>query len=188
MALQQPTRHLITVDEYYRMAEAGILSEDDRVELIDGEIIDMAAIGIKHALCVDRLSKLLNRLLPEEILVRVQNPIYLNQRSEPQPDLALLKPQDYSRRKHHPGPDDVLLVIEVSDTTLTFDRKVKVPLYARGSIPEVWIVNLQDDSTEVYSQPEGGAYQERQQLQRGQSLSIPGFPDLTLAVDDVLGR
>ncbi|HYO49119.1 MAG TPA: Uma2 family endonuclease [Chloroflexia bacterium] len=184
MALQ-PTRHLITVDEYYRMAEAGILSEDDRVELIEGEIIDMAAIGIKHALCVDRLSKLLNRLLPEEILVRVQNPIYLNQRSEPQPDLALLKPQDYSRRKHHPGPDDVFLVIEVSDTTLTFDRKVKVPLYARAGIPELWIVNLQEDNIEVYTQLGGDAHQ---QLQRGQSLSIPGFPDLTLAVDDILGR
>ncbi|HYP39134.1 MAG TPA: Uma2 family endonuclease [Chloroflexia bacterium] len=187
MALQ-PTRHLITVDEYYRMAEAGILSEDDRVELIEGEIIDMAAIGIPHAACVDRLNMLLNRLLPESVIVRVQNPIYLNQRSQPQPDLALLKPQDYSRRKYHPDPSDVLWVIEVSDTTLTFDRKVKVPLYARASIPELWIVNLQEDSIEVYTQPGGDAYRQHQQLQRGQSLSIPGFPDLTLAVDDILGR
>jgi Uma2 family endonuclease len=187
MALQ-PTRHLITVDEYYLMAEAGILSEDDRVELIEGEIIDMASIGIPHAACVDRLTMLLTGLLSGRVIVRVQNPIYLNQRSQPQPDVALLKQQDYSRRKYHPDPSDVLLVIEVSDTTLTFDRKVKVPLYARASIPEVWIVNLQDNSIEVYSQPEGGAYQERQQLQRGQSLSIPGFSDLTLAVDDVLGR
>lgn len=186
MATQQAP-HLFTVDEYYLMAEAGILSEDDRVELIEGEIIDMAAIGIKHALCVDRLTLLLIRLLPDEVMVRAQNPIYLDKYSEPQPDLALLKRRDYSRRKHHPGSGDVLLVIEVSDTTLTFDRKVKLPLYARAGIPEVWIVNLQDNSIEVYSQPEGGAYQERQQLQYGQAVSIRGFPDLTLAVDDILG-
>jgi Uma2 family endonuclease len=187
MATQQAP-HLFTVDEYYLMAEAGILSEDDRVELIEGEIIDMAAIGIKHALCVDRLTLLLIRLLPDEVMVRAQNPIYLDKYSEPQPDLALLKRRDYSQRKHHPGPGDVLLVIEVSDTTLTFDRKVKVPLYARAGIPEVWIVNLQEDTIEVHSQPDKGAYQEHQQLQRGQSVPISGFPDLSLVVDDVLGR
>ena len=187
MATQQAP-HLFTVDQYYRMAEAGILSEDARVELIEGEIIDIAAIGIKHALCVDQLTLLLIRLLPEEVRVRAQNPIYLDKYSEPQPDLALLKQQDYSRRKHHPGPSDVLLVIEVSDTTLTFDRKVKVPLYARAGIPEVWIVNLQEESIEVHSQPEKGAYQQHQQLERGQSVPIPGFPDLTVSITDILGR
>ncbi len=186
MATQQAP-HLFTVDELYRMLETGILSEDARVELIEGEIVDMAAIGIPHAACVDRLNRFLNRLLPEDVIVRVQNPIYLNQRSQPQPDLALLREQDYARREHHPGPGDVLLVIEVSDTTLAFDRKVKVPLYARAGIPEVWVVNLQEDSVEVYSRPDGGAYQEHQQLQRGQSVPIPGFTDLALAVDDVLG-
>jgi Uma2 family endonuclease len=187
MATQQAP-HLFTVDEYYRMGEAGILSEDARVELIEGEIIDMAPIGMRHALCVNRLNQLLVLLLQGRAMVHVQNPLHLGDYSEPQPDIALLKQRDYSHDLHNPGPNDVLLAIEVSDTTLTFDRKVKVPLYARVGIPEVWIVNLQEESIEVHSQPDKGAYQQHQQLVRGQSVPIPGFADLSVSIDDILGR
>ncbi|HEX9989227.1 MAG TPA: Uma2 family endonuclease [Chloroflexia bacterium] len=187
MATQQAP-HLFTVDEYYRMGEAGILSEDARVELIEGEIIDMAPIGMRHALCVNRLNQLLVLLLQGRAMVHVQNPLHLGDYSEPQPDITLLKQRDYSHDLHNPGANDVLLAIEVSDTTLTFDRKVKVPLYARAGIPEVWLVNLQEDSIEVYSQPGGGTYQEHQQLGRGQSVPVPGFSDLTASINDIFGR
>src|SRR5947209_15418183 len=117
MALQVP-RKRFTVQEYYRMAETGVLAEDDRVELIEGEIIEMAPVGVRHATCVDRLNKLLNRLLPDELIVRVQSPIHFDDYSEPEPDISVLKPRDYANAKEHPGPGDILLLIEVSDTTL----------------------------------------------------------------------
>jgi Uma2 family endonuclease len=130
---------------------------------------------------------LLNRLLPEEAIVRVQSPIRLDDELEPQPDVALLKPRDYTQDRQHPGPDAVLLVIEVSDTTLSQHRTAKAPLYGRAGILEVWIINLQQESIEVYSQPERGAYQKPRRAQRGQSIAVPGFGDVSLRVDDVLG-
>ncbi|HEX8598399.1 MAG TPA: Uma2 family endonuclease [Chloroflexia bacterium] len=183
----QPARYRFSVDEYYKMAEVGILSEDDRVELIEGEIVYMAPIGIRHAHCVDTLNRLFSQLLSKNVLVRVQNPIRLNADSEVQPDVALLRLRDYTKDQQHPGPDDVLLVIEVSDTTLSWDRREKVPLYARAGITEVWIVNLQQDRIEVYSQPEGGAYRTSRRLRRGQSVAVPGFAEAKVKVDDVLG-
>src|SRR5437763_6646961 len=117
MALPGPRRRF-TVSEYYRMAETGVLKENDRVELVEGEIIEMAPVGVRHATCVDRLNKLLNRLLPDELIVRVQSPIHLSDLSEPEPDMSLLKSRDYANAEEHPGPNDILLLIEVSDTTL----------------------------------------------------------------------
>lgn len=181
----QPTRRRFTVDEYYKMAEAGILSEDDRVELIDGEVVEMAPIGIRHARCVNNLTRIFSRLA-DEALLQVQNPIRLNPASEVQPDVTLLRLRDYSKDQHHPGPEDVLLIVEVSDTTLLWDRREKVPLYARASIPEVWIVNLQQERIEVHSQPEGGAYKTVRRLRRGQSVAVPGFSEAKLRVEDVL--
>lgn len=182
----QPVRHRFTVDDYYRMAEAGILSWDDRVELIEGEIVDMSPIGVRHARCVDRLNMLLSSILSGKAIVRVQSPIHLDEHSEPQPDLTLLRLRDYSHDDQHPRPEDVLLLIEVSDTTLTIDQKAKLPLYARASIPEVWIVNLQQDRVEVYADPERGAYKMVQPAARGQSLSVPTFPAARLQVEDIL--
>lgn len=181
-------RHRFNVDEYYKMLEAGILSEDDRVELVEGEIVDMAPIGVPHAQCVNRLTRLFSQLLLEEVIVQVQNPIRLNQQSEVQPDLALLKLRDYSRDQQHPGPEDVLLVIEVSDTTLVADQREKVPLYARSDISEVWIVNLPQELLEIYSQPQGGAYQITKKLKRGQSLKVLSFADVQLRVEEVVGE
>ncbi|MEA2573516.1 MAG: hypothetical protein QOH93_814 [Chloroflexia bacterium] len=182
----QPSRHRFSVDEYYKMTEVGILSEDDRVELIEGEIVNMAPIGIRHAKCVDNLTELFGLLLPRKVRLRVQNPIRLGHNTEVQPDVTLLRRRDYSQAQQ-PGPEDVLLVVEVSDTTLIKDRREKMPLYAQAGIPEVWIVNLQQDRIEVYSQPEGGTYQATRRLRSGQSLAVPGFPEAKVKVEEVLG-
>lgn len=133
----QLDRHRFSVDEYNKMAESGILSEDDRVELVEGEIVDMALIDLRHAQCVNNLSWLLSDLLAAKARVQVQNPVRLDQYSQVQPDVTLLRLRDYTKDQQHPGPEDILLVVEVSDTTLLMDRQQKVPLYAQAGIPEV---------------------------------------------------
>jgi Uma2 family endonuclease len=188
MAVQLLKRRLFTVEEYYRMAEAGIISKDERVELIEGEIVAMAAIGSRHAACVDRLNYFLSQRVGGRALVRVQNPIRLDQFSEPQPDIALLRPRADFYAFAHPGPADVFLVVEVADTSAGFDRDVKIPLYARAGIPEAWLVDLTGDYIMVYRKPSVQVYQDVQHLQRGQSLSPEAFPDLIMAVEDILGQ
>jgi Uma2 family endonuclease len=179
-------RYRFTVDEYHKMGKAGIFDEDDRVELIDGEIIEMSPINPPHAWCVDYLSMLLNRSLPEDFIVRVQNPIYVDDINEPQPDVAVLKPGDYLRREQHPGPDDMILVVEVADSTVRTDRTRKVPRYAQAGIPEVWLVNLPKKVVEVYSEPVGGKYQSIMRVGRGQTLTVKILPHVTIAVDAFL--
>jgi Uma2 family endonuclease len=137
-----PRRHRLTVSDYYRMAEVGILARDARVELIDGEIIEMAPPGSLHAATVHRLTKNLVRAAGDDALVLVQNPVRLSQHSEPQPDLALLKSREDFYSQNHPGPADVLLVVEIADSSLRFDRDTKVSLYAAHGIPETWLVDL----------------------------------------------
>lgn len=169
------------------MAAAGVLSEDDRVELIEGEIIEMSPIGSRHAACVGRLSKLLERLAGDHAIVWVQNPVQIDDYSEPVPDATLLRQRDdfYARAK--PVPADVLLLVEVSDSALKYDREIKVPLYARAGVPEVWLVNLQDEVVEVYAHPTAGTYQETRLVGRGASLTATTVPALTLEADSVLG-
>ncbi len=133
----QVARRMFTTDEFHRMAAAGILSEDDRVELIDGEIVQMSPIGSPHASCVDRLTALFVRRFGRRAIIRVRNPIVLSRHSEPQPDLAVLKLRTDFYAEKHPGPSDVLLVVEVADTSADYDRLTKVALYARAGIPEV---------------------------------------------------
>ncbi len=183
----QRTLYRFSVGEYNKMGEVGIFSEDDRVELIRGEILEMAPISVRHAWCVTNLTSIIFGLALDGVRLSVQNPIYLDQYSEALPDIALLRQRDYSRDTRHPGPADVLLIVEVADTTVTWDRKVKVPLYAQAGIPEVWIVNLRQRSIEVHSQPEGGAYQTSRRLRRGQSVAVPSFAEAKMKVDDVLG-
>src|SRR5688572_716064 len=140
----QPTRRRFTVDEYYQMGEAGILTEDDRVELIKGEIIQMPPIGSPHASHLLRISRLFNRFFLEQALIPMQNPLRLGERSEPIPDLMLLRLRPDLYAKGHPTPEDVLLLVEVSDTTLAYDQGTKVPLYARHGVSEVWVVDIKD--------------------------------------------
>ena len=182
----QVARRLFTVHEYYKMAQAGILHEDDRVELIEGEIVEMAPIGSRHAACVNRLNSTLSQSLGERAIVGVQNPIRLSEHSEPQPDLALLRAHPDFYSDAHPGPEDVLLVIEVADTTEDYDRGVKMPLYARSGILEAWLVDLAGGIIEVYRGPTPEGYQEVQRVQRGEGISVQAFPDVALAADEVL--
>ena len=163
-----PARHRLSVDAYYKMAEAGILTEPHRVELIDGEIFDMAAIGSPHAAVTNRLARIFSRSVSDEIaLVNVQSPLRLDAHNEPQPDLMLLRPRADGYRAGHPGAADVLLLIEVSESSLAYDRGAKLPLYARFGVPEVWIVDLSDSAVEVYRAPRDGAYASRKRLTRG---------------------
>ena len=183
--MQQVTRRRFTVHDYHRMGEAGILHEDDRVELIEGEIVEMAAIGTRHFSCVNGLNRMLVRSVGDEAIVSVQNPVRLNEHTEPQPDLTVIRERDY--RESLPIPEDVLLLIEVSDTTLRYDRGVKLPLYARAGIREVWIVDLSGETIERHTDPSGHSYRRTERAQRGDRIACSTLPDLTLTVDDVLG-
>ncbi len=183
----QIQRRTFTVDEYHVMLRANILTEDDRVELLDGEIVNMAPIGSEHSGCVLRLNHLLLQRLLGRALVNIQNPIILSDHSEPQPDLALLVPRADFYTGSHPGSLDIYLLIEVTDTTADFDRQVKVPLYARAGIREVWLVDLAAQGIEVYRDPAEGSYRTNTRLKDAQCLSPLAFPDLVLTAKDILG-
>jgi len=169
------------------MAEVGILHEDDRVELIRGEILQLSPMGSRHQACVDRLTRLLNRLSDLDAVVRGQGPFHLPDNTEPVPDVALLKPREDFYAEAHPVPGDVLLLIEVSDTTLRYDRVEKLRLYAENGIPEYWVVDLTADKIEVYSRPVNGEYRNASRFGHGETVASSIIPDLSPAVDDVLG-
>ena len=180
--------YCFTVKDYHRMAEAGIFHEDDRVELLEGEIIAMAPRGPGHAGGVKRLLNAFLTLQAEgKAIMSVQDPIRLVEHSEPQPDLALLKPRSDFYVQGHPGPQDVLLAVEVMERSAGYDREVKVPLYARFGIPEVWLIDLEQRLIEVYRSPTLQGYQVVQRFQHGQSLSPRAFSVLELTVDAILG-
>lgn len=152
-------KRLLTAEEYHAMGKAGILHEDDRIELINGEIVEMSPIGTLHFNCVNRLTMLLVPLLVGKAIVSVQNPVRLNNNTEPEPDVVVLKNKNYTTS---PLPEEALLIIEVADSTLRYDRYVKIPLYAEAKVAEVWIVNLSRDQVEVYTNPQDGNYQNKQ--------------------------
>jgi Uma2 family endonuclease len=183
----QVERWIFNVDEYHRMSEAGILSEDDRIELIEGEIVKMSPIGSRHIGCVNRLNTILNRTAGQLAIISVQNPILLDDYSEPEPDIALLKhrPDFYSQSLA--TVEDVLLIIEVADTSVEYDRNVKLPLYAKAGIPETWLANLPEDRVEAHSQPINGIYEKVRVAKRGECLSPEAIPNLVLSVEDILG-
>jgi Uma2 family endonuclease len=174
--------HRFTVADYHRMAEAGILGEDSRVELIRGQIVDMAPIGAPHLGMVVRLNRLLTIRLAGLAVVSPQNPVRLDDGSEPEPDLAVLKPRADDYGTATPRPNEVLLLIEVSDSTLKDDRDVKVPLYAECGIPECWLVDLAGRAVEVYRQPQDGRYTEVQRIGAAGTLEIGALPGVALAV------
>ncbi|MFN8632344.1 MAG: Uma2 family endonuclease [Chloroflexota bacterium] len=184
MAVSVP-RRLFTVDEYYKMAKVGILKPDERVELLDGEIVRMNAIGSPHAWCVIRLNRQFSAF-PDQCLVSVQAPLRLGDRSEPEPDIVLLQldtPED-----RHPQPQDVFLVIEVADSSIQIDRRRKLPMYARAGIPEYWIVDLNADRIEVYRDPLRARYRSVSILGRGSTVSPSFAPDLVVDVSRILGQ
>jgi Uma2 family endonuclease len=181
-------RHRFSVEDYHRMAQAGILGEDDRVELIEGEVVQMSPIGPRHAAQVARLQALLQEAVGRRAIVWVQNPLRLGEHSEPEPDLALLRPREDYYAAAHPGPEDVLLVVEVADTSADYDRQVKVPLYARHGIAEAWLLDLERGQVEVYRRPSAGGYGERRVLGPGDALSPLAFPDIALPLDQLMVR
>ena len=169
------------------MGDAGLLSEDDRVELIDGEIVDMAPIGTRHLACVVALTHLLAEASDGRYFVSVQNPVVLGERNEPQPDLSLLRTRPDPTAEGPPGPEDVLLVVEVSDTTLAYDRDVKLPRYARAKIPEVWIVDVEGRRVDSHSDPSPEGYHVSREFGPGEQARSGFVEDLSLAVDEILG-
>ena len=183
---QTRQRRRFTVAEYYAMADAGILAHKERVELLDGEIVIMAPIGNRHQSGVDRLTAMLAATLQGRAIVRVQGPARLDDGSEPQPDIALLRPLADYYASDHPGPADVLLLIEVADSTVDFDRNTKLRLYALAGIPEVWIANLRERRMEAYADPVGGEYTSVRHIGVEDSISPRHFPDIALPVGRII--
>jgi Uma2 family endonuclease len=181
------TRRRFSADEYQWMARVGILGEDDRLELIDGEIVEMAPIGPAHSSAVDEIAACFFRRFGDVARIRVQNPVRLDPYSEPQPDLALVRARADAYKTALPGPDDIYLLVEVADTSLAVDQRVKMPLYARAGIPEVWIVDLRHEVLYVHRDPSEATYRVTMPARRGQSLAPLAFPDCGLAVADLLG-
>jgi Uma2 family endonuclease len=176
-------RHRLTVAEYYRMAETGILAPEARVELIEGEVIDMPPIGSPHAGTVDYMADVLRSACGGQAIVRTQNPVFLDLHSEPQPDIALLRPRADFYRSSHPTPADVFLIVEVADATLAYDTQIKLPLYARHGVPEVWLVDLSNRRFMVHRTPTAVGFQDVQTLTELSTVTpmlLPGVSiDLT---------
>ena len=176
-----PHRYRLTVAEYHRLGENGIFDEDSRVELIEGDLIAMPPIGCQHAGHLDHIARPFFRQVTQGI-VRVQSPIQLGDHSEPQPDLAVLRYREDFYTRSHPGPEDVLLLIEVSDSTLRYDRDIKVPLYARAGIPEVWLLDVTGQRLEIYRRPSPEGYREIHYPAPTESIAPVLLPELILSV------
>lgn len=181
-----PARHSITVEAFHRMGDAGILREDDRVELIEGEMIDMAPIGSRHAAVVAELTRRFVLGVGTQARVWVQNPIQLEATSEPQPDLALLRPREDRYATALPRVEDVLLIVEVADATLAYDRDVKLALYAKHGIPEVWLVDLEGRRLHVFLSPAEGTYREGRMQERLTIVAPASLPDCPLDLSDLI--
>jgi Uma2 family endonuclease len=180
------TTHRFTIEDYYRMAETGVLAPDARVELLEGEIIDMSPIGPPHGGVTNRLNQLFSHRAGDRWLVAVQNPVHLDEYSEPQPDLMLLRPSPDFYGTRHPGPQDVFLLIEVAATSLAYDRGRKLPAYGRAGVAEVWIINIEDQSIEVYREPHLAGYASTTLIRPGEKARSLAFPDVAVDVAELL--
>ena len=177
--------HRLTVADFERMAQNGILTEDTPVELIDGALIDRAPIGSAHADCVDRLARMLFEQTSRDFRVRVQNPLVLGSHTEVQPDLAVVGPRGLSYADAHPGPEDVLLVIEVADTSAHFDRVVKMRLYAQHGIPEVWLVDVASRTFEIRTEPSSSGYRKVLRVESQQTITPQRIPSISVNPSDL---
>lgn len=178
-------RRKFSVAEYHRLLETGILTEEDRVELIYGEIIEMSLIGPKHAANLDRIAKFLTLLILDAGIVRVQSPIQLGDHSEPEPDIALLQPREDFYLNRHPRENEVRLILELSDSSLKYDKEAKLPLYASFKIPEVWLVDLKHDRIIVHCKPDGERYSKVNNFQKGETIQSELLPKL-VSVNEIL--
>lgn len=178
---------LFTIDEYDRLGETGIVGEDEHVELIEGELRQMSPIGARHAASVSTLGQTLTILIGFRAEVRVQNPVRLPPDSEPEPDIVLARRRADHYRRQHPNPEDVLLLVEVADRSLGFDQTVKLPIYARAGITEVWIADIENERVTVYQEPSVEGYRQIRPYQRGESFSPAAFADVAISVDQIFG-
>ncbi len=174
----QPYLYPMTVEAYHRMAETGILQHTHGIELIDSRIIRMSPIGSEHADRVNRLARYFSKIAADDLVISIQNPVYLSETSEPEPDLALLRPRAQPYREAHPRAQDVLLIIEVADTSLRYDRDVKIPLCAQHGIPEVWLLDVTANRLEVYREPVEGDYRVRVKPRRDETLVLSAWADM----------
>jgi Uma2 family endonuclease len=180
LQVPQLLRRRISVDDYHRMAEVGLLPANDRCELIEGEIIDMAPMGSRHHSTILRLSRCLQLAVGDRALVSTQLPVRLGQHSEPEPDIALLKPRDDFYASALPTGPDCLLVIEVADTTLAYDVRIKVPLYAEHGVPEVWVLDLEGGLLRSFNAPVDGRYSRAMALRVPGLQALPGLPGCSI--------
>jgi Uma2 family endonuclease len=178
-------RRHFTIHDYARMREAGILGEDDRVELLDGEIYVMSPIGPLHIALVNRLNKLLVTHVADDAIVSVQNAIQLDDYSEPQPDVAVLSPRADFYAHALPRPDDIYFIIEVADTSLGYDRDQKLPRYAEANIPEVWIIDVNQRTVEQYTRPSQGQYTQLNKILLGDTIQSFALPKITIATNTI---
>jgi len=181
----QPRRLRFSVDDYYKMIDQGMVEDYEKCEIIDGELIKKMTIGDRHAAAVNWLTRFFITNVSENILVSIQNPLRLGDYDEPEPDIVLADLTKYDG-KRHPRPAETILVIEVSDSTLKYDREIKIPLYAEAEIPEVWIVNLPNRIVEIHHQPSVGIYQFAKIFEQGETVTSFVLPDLALEVDSIL--
>lgn len=186
MAIELTPRRF-TAGEYHQMIEAGVFGQDERLELIDGEIVQMSPIGDRHAACVRRLIALLSRLFADLAIVDAQDPIVVDVAYAPQPDLALLRPRADYYATQTPTTADCLLIIEVADTSAEFDRQIKAPRYARGGVAELWLIDLERDVVVAYRDPAGDAYQHVQVFHRGEAITITALQGPGVPVEAILG-
>jgi Uma2 family endonuclease len=180
------TRRLFDVEDYHKMAKAGILLENDRVELIDGEVVAMTPIGPRHNAAVNRATRTLVNAVGERAIVQVQGSVRLGRYDEPQPDIILLRPRDDFYASHLPGPADVLLIIEFADSSLDYDRSVKAPVYAEAAVREYWIVDLAARMVICHLDPRKGVYQAIHEIRPGESKAPQALSGCPIAIDDLL--
>ncbi len=179
-------KHLTDITEWQKLGEANIFPPGSRLELIEGEILEMAPIGSNHAGHIKRLNNLLSTLTFGKAILSIKDPLRLSDLSEPEPDFMLLKPNDDFYSSRHPNADDVLLLIEVADSSLCFDQNEKLRLYARHNIPEYWLMNLKDCCLEVYRQPHDDCFGEKTTLRVGDSITLSHLNGITINISDIL--
>lgn len=185
-AIAPVRKHLTDIDEWQRMGEAGIFPPDYRIELIQGEILEMAPIGFNHAGHVMHLMNFFVPILNQKAIVNAQNPLQLGDLSEPEPDFMILKPREDFYKSRHPNVNDVLLLIEVADSSLAYDQNQKLRLYAMHGVPEYWLLNLNNACIEVYREPQGETYAQKATLRAGDSVTLTQLPDITIQVSSIL--
>jgi Uma2 family endonuclease len=176
----------LSVQDYHRMMESGILRPDERVELLEGQILQMAAKGTAHSAAVSRIENGFRTRLGSAVLLRFQDPIRLNDYSEPEPDVAVVRPDPLYYEDHHPTPSEVFLLIEVSDSTLKFDLEAKAPAYARSGITEYWVLDINDRKLHVYRVPGAESYQSETILSEALSIAPLAFPECVIEVQELL--